>query len=887
MKIKTLLFVMMLLASNCFTTVYAQETTDTISLSSEEYINQAREMVVYLEGTLNFLGDPSATVQEKEIVINESYSKIFKDAEVQVEDDLDENRKTSISKDIQAYMKDIDFFFTEARFTFDIQKVEQLLNANNETYFKVSLIRKLDAKTIDNVAVSNSRERFIEINLDPAMRELKIVSYYTTKFNEREELAYWWATMAPEWKDFFGGSTMVYDTLPITKVVGLTNDAIIINRLHDLIRNDSFMVVDIDTLPLSEIAMLHGHRPDTVLFLNDTVGVLRPDTIMTDVSEVFSRLKQFTKLKEVNISYKFQFYDLDPLSELSELKLIDCSNTLIEDLSPLRNLNQLDAIYFSTTRVSDLSPLQYSVNIKEIYCFNTPLIDISVLAGYKQLEKLYCFNTDITSLAPISAMKTMQSIRASDTKITDIAALQDLSYLQFVDISNTAVSDLNPLKSLTNLEVLNLDNTKVSSLDALSNLTALNTIQFNNTSVNSLSALSELPKLEKVYCEKSGITAEMATSFMRLKPSCLVIYETAELMSWWKNLPIYWRAIFSAQAGISANPNPIELHEMINMTKLDLSGNKYLQNLDPVGRLNNLQTLLLSKTEITDLDPVSNLRELKTIDISDTRISNLNALETSLNLEKLNIENTRVESLDALNELNHLKLVQADGSRVTLQTVNKLLQKQPEAIVLYQSELLRNWWNSLPQDWKTILGNYIPLDINPSPAQLQSIVNLHEIEIKDVMAINSLTPITKLTMMEKLVLKGTTVNDLSPLTASKTLRHLEIPGNPVVDLQPISQLISLEVLNIESTPITDLSAISGLTNLRVLNAGGTQVKTLKALAPLTKLEDLYIYNTGIKTLSPADLLPNLSQLKCYNTKIKSKEITKLKASRPNLNVLYY
>lgn len=888
MRKQFLLFITILSATICLSDIYAQDTISQIANEEPiDYAQQTRAMVSYLEGTLNFLGDPSATVQEKEIIINDSYIKIFKDDKVQIEDDLDENRQTSINKDVQAYLKDIDFFFTEARFTFDIQKVEQMVNSNNEIYFKVSLMRKLEAKTIANETVSNTRQRFIEINLDPFQKELKIVSYYTTKINERDELAYWWGNMADEWKSFFGADILVYDTLPITKVIGITDEAIIVNRLHDLIRNDSFMVVDTDTLPLSEIAMLHGHQPDTVLFLNDTTGVLGPDTILTDVSEVFSRLKQFTQMKEVNISYKFQFFDLEPLSELTDLKLIDFSNTVIGDLSPLRNLNQIDAIYFSSTQVSDLTPLQYSVNIKEIYCFDTPMQDINVLSGFKQLEKLYCFNTDITSFEPIAHMKTMQSLRASNTKITDVIALSNLENLIILDISNTNVSDISPLKKLTRLEVLNLDNTKISSLDALTTSTELKTIQFNNTAVNSLSALIALPNIQKIYCEKTGITPEIVKSFSRVKPDCMVIYETEELTNWWTSLPIYWKAIFSEQAKISASPTAEELHEVINMVKLDLSGNRYLQNLDPVSRLIKLNTLLLSKTEITDLAPISTLNELKNLDVSGTRISSINEISSLYNLENLNIENTRVENLDALTELKHLRLVMADGSRLNAQTVVAFNTRQSETLVIFQSDILRAWWNNLSQEWKDIFIGYVVTDINPDASQLQQIVDLKEVEIKDILAINSIAPLSKLLLLHSLVIKGTTVHDLSPLSGLKYLEKLEIPGNPVVDLQPISGIQSLEILNIESTPISDLSFVSGLTNLKVLNAAGTQIKSLKPLETLTKLEELSIYNTGIKTLSPADLLPNLKQLKCYNTKIKSKQINQLKAKRPNMNVLYY
>lgn len=881
-----LLFLTFLFTMHCLSGAYCQDTISQPDPEAEDYAQQTRDLVSYFEGTLNFLGDPSATVQEKEIVINESYIKMFKDDKVQVEDDLDEYRQTNINKDVQAYLKDVDFFFTEARFTFDIQKVEQLVNSNNEIYFKVSLMRKLDAKTIENKTVENSHQRFIEINLNPIQKELKIVSYYTTKINEREELASWWGNMATEWKEFFGANIMVNDTLPITKVIGLTDDAIIVNRMHRLIRNDSFMVVNQDTLLLSEIGILHGHRPDTILYLNDTSGVLMPDTLLTDVSEIYSKLKGFTQLKEVNISYKFQFFDLEPLSELTDLKLIDFSNTVIGDLSPLRNLNQLDAIYFSNTQVSDLTPLQYSVNIKEIHCFNTPVEDIRILSGFKQLEKLYCFNSKITSLAPVSEMKTLQSLRASNTRITDVNALSDLTFLLILDISNTSVSDIGPLKNLGNVEVLNLDNTLISSLEAVRNMKELKTIQFNNTNIGNLDDLTGLPLIQKVYCERTGVTSAIATAFTRIKPGCLVIYETEELTNWWKGLPIYWKAILSEQSKISASPNPEELHEVIILNKLDLSGNRYLQNLDPVGRLINLNTLLLSKTEITDLAPIATLSELTTLDISNTRVANIIDLSSLHNLATLNIENTRIDNLDALGGLTQLRLILADGSRLNQQTVTTLLAKQPDVKVIFQSEVLRAWWNNMTQDWKDVFRNVISLDINPNAIQLQAIADLKKLELTDNLAINSIVPISRLLLLEELYIKGTMVNDLSPISDLKYLKKLEIPGNPVADLQPIANVLTLGLLNIENTPISDLSPVESLINLKILNIGGTHIKSLKPIASLTKLEELSINNTDIKSLSPADILPNLKQLKCFETKIKSKQINQLRTTRPGLKIYY-
>ena len=84
----------------------------------ENYREQIRRLMGFLEFSLNTLGSSETSTREKEIIINESYLKAFLNDKVQIEDDLDENREILTYKDVQAYLKDVDFFFKEATFQF-------------------------------------------------------------------------------------------------------------------------------------------------------------------------------------------------------------------------------------------------------------------------------------------------------------------------------------------------------------------------------------------------------------------------------------------------------------------------------------------------------------------------------------------------------------------------------------------------------------------------------------------------------------------------------------------------------------------------------------------------------------------------------------------------
>ena len=123
---KISIFLILFLSSLC---VNAQVSLSITDEDKKEYESQIHQMVNYLQETLNFIGDSKVSAQEKDIIFKESYNKIFRDENVQVEDDLDENRGTSINKDVQAYLKDIDFFFDDVKFDFEIQNITSQVNA--------------------------------------------------------------------------------------------------------------------------------------------------------------------------------------------------------------------------------------------------------------------------------------------------------------------------------------------------------------------------------------------------------------------------------------------------------------------------------------------------------------------------------------------------------------------------------------------------------------------------------------------------------------------------------------------------------------------------------------------------------------------------------------
>ena len=851
----------------------------------KEYETQIYQMVNYLQETVNFIGDPDNYAQEKDIIFKESYSKIFRDDNVQVEDDLDENRGTTINKDVQAYLKDIDFFFDDVEFTFDIQNVTPQINELGETFFKVEMIRTIAGNTITGDSINNSRSRFLEINLDTYKKELKIVSFYTTKPNAREELFSWWNSMSDAWKKHLAKDYYISEDVEFSSIDRILTEGYTIFVKKEIALQDSFMIVGNDTMSMDRIDELYGHSPDTIVYIDDVVSRWVEDTIITSLSPVYEILQQIAKTTEVNVAGDKNIEDLNPLSELSELRFLNCSDTKVSDINPIRNLNKIKELNISGTKISDISNLKYANVVQVFKADNTQISDISVVSFFKDLNNLSLANTNVSDINPLTVCINLTTLNLSRTQITNLAPLTNLLNLYDLDISNTPVSNISPLHALVNLHFLNIEGTQVTDLAPLNNLDGLNEINFSNTQISDLMPLDKMSRLSKIYCDNSLVDKKMTDTFMSSNPNVLVIYETKALELWWNALPSFWKDLLTDQAMTSKRPTKEELHSIINIRNLKV--NHFIQDAEPISRLTNIEFLDMSDSKIDDLSPLYGLHNLKSLNVKNTVISDLSALSNLKNLKELNIENTDVKSLKSLYDLSNLSIIYADGSKINRDEVIGLKKQQRQLTVVYQTDELKMWWGNLDLSWREIFNSHLLCDSNPTAEQLQSIIDIEEVIVNPDNVVYSLEPLRQMAFLKKLIINNNQIQDLTPLSDKEYLEVLSVSGNPVDNIIPLANSHSLKNLNIENTPVSDLTPIASLKNVKVLNIGGTSVRNLKPLADYQSLEDLSIVNTYIKSVAPLENLTSLKHLKAYKTKIKNKHIELLKQKFPDLNVIYY
>ncbi|MEO6476320.1 COR domain-containing protein [Luteolibacter sp.] len=133
-------------------------------------------------------------------------------------------------------------------------------------------------------------------------------------------------------------------------------------------------------------------------------------------------------------------------------------------------MNELDVL---PDEISNLD------NLRALDCFNSHVGDLTPLSGLKSMQWLNCSWTRIDDLSSLSGLTSLESLDCSGTRIRDLSPLKNLINLRMLRCGKTLVTDLGPLKSLVNLWSLNLLRCRITNLPLeLLNSPALERLEF-------------------------------------------------------------------------------------------------------------------------------------------------------------------------------------------------------------------------------------------------------------------------------------------------------------------------------------------------------------------------------------------------------------------------
>ena len=197
-------------------------------------------------------------------------------------------------------------------------------------------------------------------------------------------------------------------------------------------------------------------------------------------------------------------------------------NKEITDLKPLRRLTNLTILDCSNTSITSLDGIQYLTGLRVLDCSNNDnLNSLEYIAGLVNLESVNCGNTMVKSLAPLTYLKKLRKLDAHYCTINKLGTVGELKSLIYLDLSeNQSLFSLEGVQKLTQLVEFNCSQTNISDLKPLENMKALEVLNVSDTRVTTLRPLQGVRTITDLDCSNTKISAasfDYLTSHNHLK----------------------------------------------------------------------------------------------------------------------------------------------------------------------------------------------------------------------------------------------------------------------------------------------------------------------------------------------------------------------------------
>ena len=576
----------------------------------KEFSQKVEDQVRFLEYFLNTVGSKETSARDKDVIIRDSYTKIFRDGQVQVEDDLLLDRQVITNKDVTAYLKDVEFFFKDAQFKFKVREVKPALRENDALFFVVSLDRTLSAVGLNDEKIENTQPRFVEINLDKNSNELKIASIYTTKLSRDKELAEWWSNLSYEWSSYFREKFNIID------------DSLTMDQINE--------ISDIDSLDLSG------------------------NVIIQDLSP----LHALRELKYINIS-NTNIQDLSPISNVTFLSYLDISNTPTQDIQFIKYSDRLNYLDISGTKVTEIDELNNLSNLKHLKVINTSLQGFGVLSSFKMLETLNLEESGFGNLENLDALKNLKALSLKGNYLLNFDFLGGLKELETLNLEETNIMDLSPLSKMSKLRILNINGTEVSSLDALDGLDNLQKVYADQTSISqevadgysrrnrSVLLIYQVESLQAWWDSlPDGWEAVLKDAFPNIqgKPTIEELYSIvgADSLDLSGSSVVNLRPIVQFKKIIKLTFNETKIHDLTPLSESRTievihGNNSAITNLEPLAQLRTLREIQFSNTNISSISPIKRLEHLSSVGVDNTSVPQAEILELVEVIPEVNV----------------------------------------------------------------------------------------------------------------------------------------------------------------------------------------------------------------------------------------------------------
>lgn len=791
-----ILFLVLILAHSL--PVFSQQAIGDYSKQEVKELGQkVEDQVQFLEFFFNTVGSKDTPARDKDVIIRESYKKIFRDDKVQVEDDLLLDRKVITNKDITAYLKDIEFFFKDANFKFRVREVKPFLRDNDELSFIVTLDRTIVATGLNQETISNTKERFIEVNVDKKSNELKIASIYTTKLSRDQELQEWWSSLPDTWASYFKSNIGLDDS-----------DSVDIEQLYK--------ISSLDSINLS------GNQ-----YVMDLVPI-----------------EALRELKYLDIS-NTQIQELNPISNITFLTHLNISNTITKDIQFIKYSDKLTYLDISNTLIIDISELENLKSLTTLKAVETPIISFDVLNSFESLRFLNLKGNGFNNLSNIEELNQLVELDLSSNYLINFEFLAQLEGLESINLQETNIVDMTPLKDLPNLKVVNINQTEVSDLNPLDKIPTLNKIYADRTRIQEWEAdeftrrnksVLLIHHIENLQTWWNGLTQPWKDVFVKINPVLDQTEPSIEAIS-----SLIGLDSLDLSGSSVLNLGPVLKFKKIVSLYFDNTG---ITDLSPLADIKTLVKITGRNSKIISLQPLASLANLESVDLRNSPVFSISPLIELTNLKYLNVDHAMIATEEVVN---------AVFANQNLNVIFRSVELEG-----WWSSLDETWKGIFMSEFGTldepnieqlhVLTTFTKLNIESRPIShfkhLEVFINLRDLSIYDV-PVTDFSDLHHLDLIENLKISKSPFSDLEVISKLRKLTRLDLSDTGIDDLRPLSVHPQLKSLNTSGTNIKSIRGLDSLYDLEELDIANTNVRSLNPIQGLVNMKKLSCFNTKI------------------------------------------
>lgn len=196
--------------------------------------------------------------------------------------------------------------------------------------------------------------------------------------------------------------------------------------------------------------------------------------------------------------------DLELLAQCTNLQILVLDYQQITDLSPLAHL-PLEYLSLTGNQISNLNPLSGLTELQVLDLGENPVRSVEVLAGLTALQDVTLEATGITTVECFEG-SSIQSLNVRDTWITDFSPLESCSYFSRLIVGELSDGAVETLAGLTDLEELRLYSTPEVDLSYFAGFQKLRSLDLYGSAVSHTEALVQLQNLRMLNLGETGVS---------------------------------------------------------------------------------------------------------------------------------------------------------------------------------------------------------------------------------------------------------------------------------------------------------------------------------------------------------------------------------------------